>query len=317
MNVRAETVSGMLDLTVVILTYNEERHLARALDSVRRMAREVLVVDSGSTDATATIAEARGARVLQHRFENQARQFQWALDHGGIATGWVLRLDADEVVLPELADEILRELPRLPADVAGVHLRRRHIFLGRWIRHGGRYPLKMLRLFRYGQGRVENRWMDEHVVVWGGRTVEFEHDFTDHNLGDLGFFIDKHNRYATREAVELINQRHQLFPRDDAVLGGRADDQASFKRKLKERVYNLIPYPLASLAYFLFRYLGQRGFLDGHAGLVYHVLQGGWYRFLVGAKVAELEAQLLPIDDKREAIRKLSRLTGLGIDHES
>jgi glycosyltransferase involved in cell wall biosynthesis len=303
----------MLDLTVVILTHNEEKHIARALASVRRFAREVLVVDSGSTDRSVEIATALGARVLKHPFVNYARQFQWALDEGGIATRWVMRLDADEIVSDELAEEILQKLPALGDDVAGIRLKRRHVFLGRWIRHGGRYPLVLLRIWRHGQGRIEDRWMDEHMVVWGGRTIDFSQDFTDHNLGDLSFFIDKHNRYATREAVDVINQRHGLFARDDAVLSGSRDDQASFKRKLKERVYNRIPYPLSSTAYFLFRYVCQLGFLDGHAGLVYHGLQGGWYRFLVGAKVAELEAQLLPIDDKPAAIDKLRRLTGLRI----
>lgn len=304
----------MLDLTVVILTHNEARHIERALASVRRFAREVLVVDSGSADGTVELAAAQGARVLKHPFVNYARQFQWALDEGGIATRWVMRLDADEIVSDELADEIVRKLPALADDVAGIRLKRRHVFLGRWIRHGGRYPLVLLRIWRHGQGRIEDRWMDEHMVVWGGRTIDFAHDFTDHNLGDLSFFIDKHNRYATREAVDVINQRHGLFARDDAVLTGRRDDQASFKRRLKERVYNRIPYPLSSTAYFLFRYVGQLGFLDGHAGLVYHGLQGGWYRFLVGAKVAELEAQLMPIDDKGAAIDKLRKLTGLRIE---
>ncbi|HEU4459529.1 MAG TPA: glycosyltransferase family 2 protein [Methylibium sp.] len=304
----------MLDLTVVVLTHNEERHIARALESVRAIARELLVVDSGSTDRTVPIAASFGARVLTHPFVNQARQCQWALDEAGIGTRWVLRLDADEYLGRELADEIARRLPALPEDVAGVRLKRRHVFLGRWIRHGGRYPLRLLRLWRCGQGRVEDRWMDEHVVVQGGRTIDFEHDFTDHNLGDLGYFIDKHNRYATREAVEVLNQRHRLFARDDAVLEGSGDDQAAFKRRLKERVYNRIPYPLSSTAYFLFRYLVQLGFLDGRAGLVYHALQGGWYRFLVGAKVAELEAQLLPIDDKAAALETLRRLTGLKLE---
>lgn len=303
----------MLDLTVVILTHNEAKHIERALTSVRRFAREVLVVDSGSTDGTVELATAQGARVLKHPFVNYARQFQWALDEGGIATRWVMRLDADEIIGDELVEEILRKLPGLGDDVAGIRLKRRHVFFGRWIRHGGRYPLVLLRIWRHGQGRIEDRWMDEHMVVWGGRTIDFENDFTDHNLGDLSFFIDKHNRYATREAVDVINQRYGLFARDDAVLTGRSDDQASFKRKLKERVYNRIPYPLSSSAYFLFRYVCQLGFLDGHAGLVYHGLQGGWYRFLVGAKVAELEAQLLPIDDKPAAIEKLRRLTGLRI----
>lgn len=301
----------MPELAVVILTYNEERHIARAIRSVASIAREIFVVDSFSTDRTVELAQALGATVLQHGFVNQARQFQWALDTAPITAGWIMRLDADEVIEPDLAQEIAAQLPTLGTDVAGVNLKRKHIFLGRWIRHGGRYPLLLLRIWRRGQGRVEDRWMDEHVVVWGGRTVTFTGDFADHNLNDLTYFIDKHNKYATREAIEVLNQRRGLFPRDQAVSSGEGSWQAGVKRLVKERLYNHVPFQISALLYFLLRYVVQLGFLDGKPGLIYHGLQGFWYRFLVGAKVHELELATAHLREPAEIRAELVHLTGL------
>jgi glycosyltransferase involved in cell wall biosynthesis len=301
-----------LSLAVIILTYNEERHISRALASVAGIASEVFVVDSFSSDRTIELARAQGATVLQNKFINHAKQFQWALDHAPITASWIMRLDADEVIEADLAARIRDELPRLGGDVVGINLKRKHIFLGRWIRHGGRYPLVLLRIWRRGHGRIEDRWMDEHMIVWGGRTVTFEGGFADHNLGDLTFFTDKHNKYATREAIEVINERRRLFSRDDLATeeGSR---QAAIKRSIKEKFYNRIPYQISAPAYFLLRMIFQLGFLDGKEGLVYHGLQGLWYRFLVGAKVQELEAAIAHIDDPELICAELRRMTGLAV----
>jgi len=302
------------DVTVIILTFNEEMHIARAVASVAPFASQVLVVDSMSTDRTAEIARSHGAKVLFHAFENQAKQFQWALENGGAATEWILRLDADEVIEPGLCAEILERLPSLPESVTGVNLKRKHIFMGAWIRYGGRYPLLMMRLFRRGKARIEDRWMDEHIAVTEGVTVTFDGCFADHNLNNLDYFIDKHNKYATREAVEVLNDRYGLFTREDVITLHGSSHQAFFKRLLKERVYNRLSYPLSSLFYFVWRYFVQLGFLDGRSGLVYHFLQGYWYRFLVGAKVEELDAAIAGLDDRDEIRAELGRLTGLRLD---
>ena len=300
----------MSDMAVVILAHNEEKHIARALVSVSSIAAQVFVIDDGSTDRTVEIAEAHGAVVLNNKFVNQARQFQWALDNAPITADWVMRLDADEVIELDLAAEIAAKLPHLPAEVAGVNLKRKHIFMDCWVRHGGRYPLMMLRIWRRGQGRIEDRWMDEHMIVWGGRTVTFEGGFADHNLNDLTYFIEKHNKYATREAIEVLNQRLDLFPTDHGLTAESASGQASLKRFIKERIYNHIPFTVSALAYFLWRYIFQLGFLDGRSGLVYHFLQGYWYRFLVGAKIMELQRAIAHVSDKQEIVAELSRLTG-------
>jgi glycosyltransferase involved in cell wall biosynthesis len=296
---------------VIILSFNEERHIERAILSVRSFARQVFVVDSFSTDRTVELARGLGAQVVTHEFVNQARQLQWALERLPLAAPWVMRLDADEIVSTELAQEIAAALPSLAPDVSGVNLRRRHIFMGRWVRHGGRYPLVLLRLWRRGQGAVEDRWMDEHMVVTGGRTVTLANDFADENLSDLSAFTEKHNRYATREAIDVLNRRLDLFPRDVALTTHGASRQAYVKRVIKERIYNRLPFTVSAPLLFIWRYIVRLGFLDGRTGLVYHFLQGYWYRFLVGAKVQELEAAVRGMNDKARIREEIERLTGL------
>jgi glycosyltransferase involved in cell wall biosynthesis len=299
---------AMPTLTVIILTYNEERHIARAIASVRGIATDILVVDSFSQDRTVELAQGEGARVMANRFVNQAKQFQWALDNGDVRSEWILRLDADEVIEPDLAAELQRDLPTLPQDVVAVNFKRKHIFMERWIRHGGRYPLLLLRLWRNGHGRVEDRWMDEHIVTWGGRTITAKGGFADISLHDLSFFTDKHNKYATREALEILNARYGLFEKEQETdLGSR---QARIKRFIKGNVYNRMPKLLAPTLLFTYRYIFQLGFLDGREGLIYHFLQGYWYRFLVAAKLFELEKGIAHCSTREERLRMLRELTG-------
>lgn len=304
-----DVAPAMPTLSVIILTFNEERHIERAIASVRSIASDILVVDSFSTDRTVELARNAGARVLQNRFINQAKQFQWALDHGEVRSAWILRLDADEIIEPDLAEELQRDLPTLGEDVVAVNFKRKHVFMGRWIKHGGRYPLILLRLWRNGKGRVEDRWMDEHIVTWGGRTITARGGFADICLHDLGFFTDKHNKYATREALEILNARYGLFGHDKEQNLGSA--QARVKRFIKANIYNHMPIFLGPSLFFLYRYVAKLGFLDGREGLIYHFLQGYWYRFLVAAKVVELEQGLEHCSANADRLVRLRQLTGL------
>lgn len=297
------------DIAVILLTYNEEIHLPRALDHVRNFAREIFVIDSYSTDKTVELAKAAGAQVLQHPFKNYARQFEWALENAPIASEWVMRLDADEIVEADLAAEIATTLPVLPPDVTGINLNRKTIFQGKFIRWGGRYPLTLLRIWRRGKARIENRWMDEHMYLTDGRTVTFRGGFADHNLYDLTFFTAKHNSYASREALDALNQRLHLFEPQLALTGEETAKQAKIKRFLKESIYNRLPFEISASLFFLYRYVIQLGFLDGRRGLIYHVLQGFWYRFLVGAKLRELEQAVKRATSEDELRTEIARLT--------
>jgi glycosyltransferase involved in cell wall biosynthesis len=299
-----------MTLTVIILTYNEAKHLPRALALIASFASDVVIVDSYSTDATPKQAREFGARLYQRTFKNYADQFNFALNHTNITADWILRLDADEVIHEDLAGNIRLFLAAPPPDVVGINLQRRHIWMGRWVRHGGRYPLNLVRIWRRGKGRIEDRWMDEHIVVTGGRTITLNGGFSDWNLNDLSFFIQKHNMYATREAIDVLGEKYQLFNPQQALTRDGTSWQAATKRLLKTKVYNRLPFWLSSILYFLWRYIFQLGFLDGQTGLMYHVLQGFWYRFLVGAKIMELDVHLKPLADRESRIRALEHLTG-------
>ena len=162
------------------------------------------MVDCFSTDATVEVARDLGARVIQHPWTNHAQQFNWALTQLDPDTDWVLRIDADEVLTPELVHEIRERLPGIGPQIDGICWGRRMTFQGRLLRHGGLFPVEVLRLFRYGRGRCENRWMDEHIKV-DGATITFRGEMIDDNLNSLTWWTDKHNRYASREAVDLLN----------------------------------------------------------------------------------------------------------------
>ena len=213
-----------MDISVVILTLNEELHIRRCMENVMPWTRDVFVVDCFSNDNTGAIAKECGASVVQNAWPgSQALQFNWALDHLPIRTEWVLRLDADEYLYPELIDEIKAKLEGLPEDVTGVAFKRRHIFLDRWMKRGT-YPVTLIRLFRYGKARCEQRLLDEHIELLEGRSVEFEGDFADHNLNDIGWWTAKHNGYALREAVDLLDLEFGILE------GSNAADAAGSRR---------------------------------------------------------------------------------------
>lgn len=277
-------------LTVIILTKDEEFHIARCLDSVALFATDCLVVDSGSTDRTIEIAKAKGAEVLFNPWINHASQMNWAIASVPERTDWIMRLDADEVVLPDLASEIADQLPKLGHSIEGVYISRRISFLGRPIQWGGISPVPVLRLFRNGKGRCENRWMDEHIFV-AGATADFSGEIIDDNLKPMSWWIEKHNSYASREVVDLLNLEFG-FSDHETVADLRSGRRDSVKRWVKEKMYSRLPGGFRAFAYFLYRYIVRLGFLDGREGAAFHVLQGLWYRYLVDVKLYEVRKHI-------------------------
>ncbi len=268
-------------LSTLILTRDEEANLPSTLASLQSLGARVFVVDSGSTDRTVEIARAAGCAVYTHPFTTQAEQINWALDNVPMRTTWVMRLDADERVTPELSSEIASVIPQAPSDVSGFELKRQVFFWGRWIKHGGYYPTWLFRIWRRGTARSEQRWMDEHMVSSGGRVLRLRHDIIDENHKGLTFWVDKHNRYADREVKDMLAIEAE---RSRIEIGG----QAGQRRWLKANVYARAPLFLRAFAYWFFRYFVKLGFLDGLPGLVFHFNQGLWYRLLVDAKLHEL-----------------------------
>lgn len=275
-------------LTAIILTFNEEKHIARCINSLKNVVDRIFVIDCFSSDQTVSVAEALGARVLQRKWINYADQFNWALKQlDPVNTDWVMRIDADEYLTNELAEEIERKFQNIDDDVNGIYCGRRMRFSGSNINYGGVFPIRVLRIFKLGSGECENRWMDEHIKITG-RVSQFKADIIDDNLNNITWWIDKHNKYASREAVDLLNLEYNFFPRD-SVASLNDVQEANVKRWIKEVVYARLPLGLRSFVYFFYRYIIRLGILDAQSASSFHVLQGLWYRYLVDVKVAEVK----------------------------
>lgn len=274
------------DISVIILTYNEEIHISRCLDNLTQWVKQIFIIDSYSTDRTLEIAgRYENVMVLQNRWENNhSKQFNWGLLNAPIDTKWILRLDADEYLLPALINEIQLKIETLDPDVTGVIFKRRHYFMNKWMKRGI-YPVKLLRLFQYNKGKCEQRLMDEHIELLEGRAVEFENDFVDHNLNDLSWFCHKHVDYAIREAADLLNIE---CGSDKIIENINISAQALKKRKMKYK-YTLQPLFWRSFMYFLYRYFYKGAILDGKEGFLWTFFQAWWYRTLVDAKVWEIK----------------------------
>ncbi len=275
-------------ISIIILTRNEEVNLPACLTSLQQLEAEIFIVDSGSTDRTVEIAKDSNCQVFEHPFENQAQQINWALENLRIKTPWIMRLDADERLTPELVEELNQILPQTPANITGYQVKRRVFFMGRWIRYGGYYPTWLLRIWRTGIGTCEQRWMDEHIVLSKGKIANLEYDIIDENNKGLNFWIDKHNSYANREVKDMLTMGS--LATDSLIKKGQLS-QASQRRWVKQNLYRRSPLFVRSFLYFFMRYTFGLGFLDGTEGLIFHFLQGFWYRFLVDAKIYELKKQ--------------------------
>jgi len=275
-------------LTVIILTYNEEQHIERCIKSINNILCDIYIIDSFSTDTTVEIATSMGAKVLQNEWpNNHSVQFNWGLEHIDISTEWVMRLDADEVISKELLNEIKNELSNQNNSKTDAFiLKRGHIFLGKKMLHGANFPTEMLRIWRNDKAYCENKFMDEHIVLYeNGEVKLLKEPFWDYNLNNIGWWTDKHNGYATKEAIEQLNNKYNF-------LNNKELEQTTFKKFIKYNIYEKMPKSLRAFLYFHYRYIFRLGFLDGYQGLIWNFLQGFWYRFLVDVKVYELEKKL-------------------------
>ena len=292
-------------LTTIILTKNEEKHIARAINSVEGISERVVVVDSGSTDRTMEIAREMGAQVLENAWVNYATQFNWGIDQLPDDTQWVLRLDADEYITPELHGQIGEALRTVDDDAAAMIVSRRMHFMGRAIRWGGVFPIRVARLFRYGRGRCENRWMDEHII-FEGPSINLSGELIDDNHNSITWWTEKHNWYASREVVDLLNIEMNFMEGFETVATLEGGQQAGVKRWVKEKVYARLPGGSRAMLYFLYRYVLRLGFLDGKEGAAFHVLQGFWYRYLVDTKMHEVKTYMRRNNvDVRQAIKQV------------
>ncbi|MBS5924676.1 MAG: glycosyltransferase family 2 protein [Clostridium perfringens] len=282
----------MVDLTVVILTKNEENNLKKCIESFKGIVKRFVIVDSYSTDNTKKLCDELKKSVnldfYENKFIDYATQLNWGIKNTNISTEWTMRMDADEEITDELVEEIKNKLPNIQKDINGIILKRRVYFMGKWIKHGGKYPELLLRIFRTGYGICEQKLMDEHMILLEGNTEKFDNDIIDNNNKNLDWWTHKHNWYSNREVLDYQNKVKSNYS-DDLINDETNKGQAARKRFIKNNGYYKLPMFFRAHLYFIYRYYFRLGFLDGTEGRIYHFLQAYWYRFLVDAKIYECE----------------------------
>ena len=271
----------MADITAIVLTKNEEKNIVDCIKSLDGFAKRVVVVDSGSTDATVALAKELGADIYVHPFENYARQFNWGIENTKIDTKWILRLDADERFTSALC-KALEEKMTLHEndDVNGFVLEAWLYFMGKCLKYGGSRKKKLM-VFKTGKGYIEDRKMDEHTLLTEGRAEEIKEKFLHYDFKDLTTYINKLNWYATREMQDYFLDRESI-----KSFEGK-NGEISRTRKLKFGLYYRFPMFIRAWMLFIFNYYIKGAFLNGKEGYIYTYLYSRFYRTLVDAKIYE------------------------------
>src|SRR5688572_8362193 len=285
--------------SVLILTKDEEINIADCLRSLIPLSDDIVVLDSYSTDRTVELAESfPNVRVVRRKFDTWSRHSNWALDNIDFRHAWVYYSDADERVTPDLRDEILSKINDRSLPFSAYRLRYKNIFLGRWIRFGGVYPVWIIRLFRPEKIRYEDREVNAHPVV-DGQTGELREHFIHYsfNKGLVPWF-HKHNSYSEMEAHEANRIREGSFW-GQVRASLFAPDRSARRRALK----NLSFYPPGrDVARFVYTYLVKMGLLNGRAGFHYAAMIS-MYEYWIELKIQEQRHAW-----QRETDRKVTRL---------
>lgn len=278
----------MKPFSFIVLTFNEEIHLPRLLQSIQSLDAPIFVLDSGSTDATLDLCKQYYATTAFHTFDNHPKQWDFALKNFDVKTPWIICLDADQQVSPELLSQLRNFDDKNFGGVNGIYFNRKNYFKGRWIKHGGYYPFYLLKMFRYGIGFSDlNENMDHRFIVPGKIEIWNNGYFLEENLKEnkISFWIDKHNRYSTLLAQEEVERLQKLRQQTlKPKFGGTPDERTAWLKN----IWWKLPRYWRPAIYFFYRMIFQLGFLDGKTGIIFHFLQGFWFRLIVDVKIDEL-----------------------------
>lgn len=276
-----------MNITALIITKNEEIHIERCINNIKKLVSDVLIIDSFSNDNTIEIVKKLNIKFIQNKFINHAKQFNFGLSQLSQDTDWVLKIDADEILTSSLIAEIKNKLPQLDKNINGIYIKRHLVFQDTLIKYGRLSPVRLLRLFRFQKGKCDNRWVDEKIKV-EGKTVQFKEYIIDQNLKSLSEWIRKHDRYSSAEALNyLLIKYNPLFNNiEQSQLNFETLSVVSLKSR---NLYAKLPLIIRAFIIFSYRYFFCLGFLHGKAGLIYFFLQSLWYRILVDAKILEVE----------------------------
>jgi len=277
-------MAQILPISVIFLTFNDEKLIQDGLNSVADWVDEIYIVDSGSTDKTLDIVKGYTDKIVSHPFENYAAQRNWAQKNLALANEWVFHIDADERVTPELHISIEKLFKQQSLkELDGVMFPRRTVFMGRWIRYGGHYPVYHMRLYRKHKGHCEERLYDQHFTN-EGKVIRMSGDLIDVISTSLESWTLRHVRWA---GLEVQQQMRQASP--TGINNNLTGTVIERRRWLKSNVFGRLPLFFRVFAYFFYRYILRFGFLDGVEGLVFHFLQGFWFRFYIDARLWEAQ----------------------------
>jgi glycosyltransferase involved in cell wall biosynthesis len=270
-------------VSVVILTLNEEENIEYCLKSVFDWTDDIIIVDSFSKDSTIDIAKKYSPKIYQIEEGHWARIRNWVLKNIPTKYEWVLFLDADERLTEEIKQEISLVLKR-DVEENGFYIKRRFIFLGRWLKHGGMYT-EVLRLFRKTSVKYLEFGDSEYAVV-KGKVGHLKNDIIHEDRKGISKWIEKHIKISEREAKRIVEKQSANL----ALLGKNSEIEGKGRVRLRVEVWDKIPLLLRPFLLFFYTYFLKLGFLDGVEGLVYHLFWSFWYRLLVYIRVRELKA---------------------------
>lgn len=284
-----------LNLTAIILTYNEEIHIQRCVKSIIDIVDEIVIVDSYSTDKTIQklkkFKKFKKIRIFKNRFINQAKQINWALHNVKFSTQWILRIDADEYFTKTLKEKIIIKLKNKQKNFSGISLNRIVKFINREINFGITSPHKTLRIWKKNKGKCLDHWMDEQIIV-EGRVTHVDNSLIDHNINNFDWWLEKHRKYAKREAINFFLINNNLDLKDKPKKNLRQINDYYKNKYNKIIIYYKIPIFIRPIFLFLYSYIFKLGFLSSWQGLIFNLFQVLWFRFLVDLNIFKIQKKM-------------------------
>ncbi len=277
-----------IPLTAVILTFNEELNIKACLESINGWCESIMVVDSGSTDSTLAICRHYPVQVLTHPYTDHASQWHWILNEVAFSTDWILALDADNIVGNDAKKSIAEAVARHDPTIGGYYLTHRHYFRGKPVRG---LKSNWLRLVHRQRVQVDLSELVDFRFISRNNTSLLSGEIIESNLKemDIDFWIDKHQKFSSRMALEEVLRRNgALTWKTNGDFSGNSDQRMVYYKN----IWYHLPLFVRPFLYFFYRYFIRLGFLDGANGFVFHFLQAFWFRFLVDIKITELKRRL-------------------------
>lgn len=279
-----------LDLTVIIITYNEEKNIRNCINSIKRFVKDIFVLDSGSKDKTLKILKQNKIRYKINNFKNYSNQFNTAITLSKAKTKWLMRIDADEIVNKDFFKKLKLFIKNISDQTNGIIIKRRYFFLNKEIKYGGRFPHNTLRIWKKNFGKCDNVYMDEKIIAEPNEEC-LDIAVIDKNNKGFEEWKKKHEKYALWEAVNYYKNFKKLKKNKNHVK--------------KFYFYFLVPIFLRPFVLFVYNYFFKLGFLDGFIGLKFCLWQTFWFRLKIDKNILYLKKKNLTNKNILKLIHKI------------